>query len=339
MSILLTGGLGFIGSHIAVEIIQKGYNVIIIDNLSNSSITVLDNIAKITNSDNYSFYHGNINDKSILKQIFTNHSINTVIHLAAYKAVGESVQDPLKYYHNNITGLIILLDVMNKFKVKNFVFSSSATVYGNPAKLPLTEKSPLGPINPYGQTKLMSEQILQDVSKAHKMKVIILRYFNPVGAHESGLIGERSNGVPNNLFPYILEVINSKRECLSIYGNDYNTPDGTGIRDYIHVVDLAQGHVNALKHLDNIDGVKIYNLGTGKGFSVLNIVDMFNNVLDKRGDSRRVKYVFADRREGDAPIVYADCSLAEKELDWKTTKGLEEMVTNSLNFLNKQLNN
>lgn len=339
MSILLTGGLGFIGSHIATELLNESYHVVIIDNLSNTSLEVLTNIEKITESNNYNFYQGSMTDKELLKNIFQTHTIDTVIHLAAYKAVGESVTNPLKYYDNNIVGLLTLLNVMVKYNVKNFVFSSSATVYGSPERLPLTENSPLGPINPYGQTKLMSEQILRDSSKAYNINIILLRYFNPVGAHKSGLIGERPNGVPNNLFPYILEVVKGTRKCLNIYGNDYDTPDGTGIRDYIHVVDLARGHISALKHISKIKNIRVYNLGTGKGYSVLNIVDTFNKILDRTGDFRRVKYRFTERRKGDAPVVYADCTLAETELDWKTTKGIEHMVMDSLNFLNKNEKN
>ena len=336
-TVLLTGGMGFIGSHTAVELLESGYKVIIVDNLSNSSLQVLDKIIEITNKeDMIEFYHCDVTDKEHLDAIFDENNIDSVIHFAAYKAVGESVSNPLKYYNNNIGGLITLLEVMDKHEVKNFVFSSSATVYGDPDTLPLTESSPLSAINPYGQTKLMGEQILRDISGSNpNIKIILLRYFNPVGAHSSGLIGESPNGVPNNLFPYILDTIRGLRPCLNIFGNDYNTPDGTGVRDYIHVVDLAKGHVAALDHIDRINGIKTYNLGTGTGYSVLNIVDMFNQILDQTGDSRKVKYKYVPRREGDSPAVYADCSLAKKDLGWTATYGIEQMVRDSLNFLYK----
>ena len=329
--ILLTGGLGFIGSHTAVELINDGYYVVIIDNVSNSSLDVLDKIKNITKSKTIEFYHGDISDEIVLNEIFNTHDIDTVIHFAGHKAVGESVRNPLKYYDNNITALIKLLNAMVKFDVSNFIFSSSATVYGIPEKLPLSEKSLLCAINPYGQTKLMGEQILRDASKAYNINVILLRYFNPVGAHKSGLIGENPSN-PTNLFPYILEVVKGERECLNIYGNDYDTTDGTPIRDYIHVVDLAKGHVKGVKYINDIETINIYNLGSGKGYSVLNIIDTFNKILD-RTEYDPVKYRFSDRREGDAPVVYADCSLAKDELGWVAGEGLEQMIIDSLNFL------
>ena len=335
MSILLTGGAGFIGSHTAVELLNEGYHVVIVDNLSNSSANTIGKIREITNcTDLLDFYHTDITDKERLDMIFGEHSIDTVIHFAAFKAVGESVTNPLKYYHNNIIGLITLLEVMNGYGVKNFIYSSSATVYGEPKSLPITEQFPTNAINPYGQTKLMGERILRDVSCSNKMKVILLRYFNPVGAHPSGLMGENPKTLATNLFPYILDVIKGDRDCLNIYGDDYDTPDGTGVRDYIHIVDLARGHLAALKHIDDIDDVKVYNLGTGNGYSVLNIVDTFNRILERNGDNQRVKYKFVEKRPGDSEAVYADCSLARKELGWTNTKGLEQMVIDSLNFLN-----
>ena len=278
--------------------------------------------------------------------VFNNHQIDSVIHFAAFKAVGESVSNPLKYYKNNIGGLITLLDVMNKHSVKNIIFSSSATVYGIPKSLPLTEKSNTNVINPYGQTKLMGENILRDWGVSDKsLNIIILRYFNPVGAHKSGLIGEDPKGIPNNLFPYILDVIRGNQPHLKVFGSDYDTPDGTGVRDYIHVVDLAKGHVSALETIgDTLGGdttlgtgtetgtTKTYNLGTGKGYSVLEIIDKFNQILDRFDKNIKIKYVLTDRREGDSPIVFADCSLAEKELGWISTFGLEQMVIDSLNF-------
>ena len=343
MKILLTGGLGFIGSHTCVELLNNNYEIIIIDNLSNSSIDVIDKIVKITNKNIY-FYQGNIGDKTLLNKIFNEHNIDTVIHFAAHKSVDESVKYPLKYYDNNIIELINLLTIMIKYKIKKIIFSSSATVYGDPISLPLTENSKLNPINPYGRTKLMSEQILQDVSKAYGMKVIILRYFNPVGAHKSGLLGENPNGTPNNLFPYILQVIAGKKDCLNIFGKDYDTTDGTAIRDYIHVMDLAKAHVKSLENLNSLDGldglvdsndvnnIRIYNLGTGKGYSVLDVVNMFNKVLlsYNNKDNKSIKYEFTERREGDASEIYTDCSLVLKELGWSSIFDLEQMVIDSL---------
>lgn len=323
MSILITGGLGFIGSHTVVELLNDGYEIIIVDNLSNSSIDVKDKIRKITNK-NFEFYDLDICDSYKLDQVFDHHNITTVIHFAAFKAVGESVSNPLKYYHNNISGLITLLRAMEKHGVKNIIYSSSATVYGNPTSLPLSEQSPLSTINPYGTTKLMGEMILSDIKN---INVTILRYFNPVGAHKSGLIGEKPVGVPNNLFPYILDVISEKLSGLKIFGSDYDTLDGTPVRDYIHVVDLAKGHVKALKSLN---GLKIYNLGTGRGYSVLEIVNAFNNVL-----TEPIKYELVGRRDGDSPSVYADSSLAHKELGWSCQCGLDEMISDSLNFIGR----
>ncbi len=326
MSVLLTGGTGFIGSHTAVELIENGYNVIIVDNLSNSSVTTIDKISIITNKE-VLFYKGDVGDKEFLDNIFKNNEITHVIHFAAHKSVSESVSNPLKYYKNNVGGLLILLEIMKKHNVKNIVFSSSATVYGDPDTLPLTEESSVKTINPYGETKLICENIIKDCF-CNYGKAVILRYFNPVGAHLSGIIGENPLGIPNNLFPYILSVVKGDKEYLSIYGDNYDTPDGTGVRDYIHVVDLAKGHLSSLIYMNNMEsGYKIYNLGTGKGYSVLDIVKMFGYFDIK------IKYKITSRREGDSAEVYADCSLALKELKWKAEKGLEEMVKDSINFL------
>jgi UDP-glucose 4-epimerase len=337
MKIVLTGGTGFIGSHIAVELLNNDNTVFIIDNLSNSTYEVIDNIKQITDKGNLIFCESDITQptKECI-DIFKTHQIDCVVHLAASKAVGESVLNPLKYYQNNVGGLVSILQLMKKYHVNNIVFSSSATVYGNPESLLLTEKSKLNAINPYGQTKLIGEQILKDVAVSNsEFKAISLRYFNPVGAHPSGLIGESPLGVPNNLFPYVLDVVRGKRDYLTIYGNDYNTPDGTGIRDYIHVVDLAKGHVAALNKIHLINGIKTYNLGTGKGYSVLEIVDTFNQILDRKGDTRKIRFKFGPRRDGDSAAIYADCSLAKQELEWSSINGLEQMITDSLNFIDQ----
>ena len=333
--ILLTGGCGFIGSHTAVELLDQGYEIIIVDNLSNSNIQVLDKIEKITGK-RPKFINADLRHKEELDELFKNNTIDSVIHFAAFKAVGESVQDPLKYMDNNIIGMITLLKIMNKYNVKNFVFSSSCTVYGHPTKLPLTETSPLNILSPYGRTKLIGEQILQDLYTSDKTwNIVILRYFNPVGAHESGLLGEVPSGIPNNLFPYILEVISGYRTHLNIYGYDYNTPDGTAIRDYIHVVDLAIGHIKALKCIPKLEPkIQIYNLGTGKGYSVLEIVDTFNKAINANNiKTKLVTYKLTERREGDSEMVYADCSLAKDRLNWIPVRNLEKMVTDSLNYI------
>ena len=325
MSILLTGGCGYIGSHCAVELLNNTQdNIIILDDLSNSDSSILDNIHTITNK-KIQFYNCNINNEYELNKIFQNNIINTVIHFAAFKAVKESVDDPLKYYSNNISGLITLLNVMKNHKVSNIIFSSSATVYGTPDVLPLTEAAKISPCNPYGRTKYFAEEILKDVSHAYHMKVVCLRYFNPVGSHSSGLLRENPK-VPSNLFPCILEVINGKKDFLNIYGNDYDTSDGTAIRDYINVVDLPKGNLAAYNYLTNMDtNYNVFNLGTGKGYSVLEIVNMFSKIL-----GREVPYKIQEKREGDAPEVYSDFIKANIYLQWKAELTLTDMVKDSL---------
>ena len=327
--ILLTGGTGFIGSHTAVELINSGYNIIILDNLSNSNESIIDKLNLITEQ-NILFYECDVTNYTDINLIFTLYKIIGVIHFAAFKAVGESVSNPLKYYQNNIVGLITLLGVMNEHKCKNIIFSSSATVYGDPDILPITESSKTYAINPYGQTKLMGEQILTDLYNSDPTyNIVLLRYFNPVGAHSSGLIGESPNGKPNNLFPYVLDVVKGVRPHLNIYGSDYDTHDGTGVRDYIHVVDLAKGHVKALDKIDGM-GLKIYNLGTGKGYSVLDIVRVFGT------QGSKIQYQLTERRSGDSAEVYANSDKARDELEWVAEKSLTDMVRDSLNFLNNQ---
>ncbi len=329
MKVFVTGGTGYIGSHTVVELIENGYEVVILDNFSNSKPEVLDYIYKITGV-KPKFYEGDCCDKEILRKIFKENEIDSVIHFAGFKAVGESVQVPLKYYRNNLVSTISLCEVMNEFNCKNIVFSSSATVYGDPKELPLKEQMELGKTtNPYGTTKAYIERILSDLSFSDKeWKVILLRYFNPVGAHSSGLIGENPNGTPNNLMPYIMKVAIGELPYLNIFGDDYDTKDGTGVRDYIHVVDLAKGHLKALEHLEDVEGVKIYNLGTGVGYSVLEMVKTFEEV-----NNVKVPYKIAPRREGDVASCYADSSLALKELGWKAKLGLEEMVSSSYKFI------
>ena len=333
MKILLTGGLGFIGSHTAVELLSKGYEVVIVDNLSNSKIEVLDKIEQITGK-KAKFYKLDLCDKNKLEKVFKkNKDIFAVIHFAGYKAVGESVSKPLMYYQNNLTSTTNLLEVMQKYGCKNFVFSSSATVYSPNNKMPLTETAVLEASNPYGRTKLFNEHILKDFQYANpEFSIVVLRYFNPIGAHESGLLGEDPNGIPNNLMPYICKVAVGELDHLNIFGNDYNTKDGTGVRDYIHVVDLAQAHVLAVDKMakeQNI-GLKIYNLGTGTGYSVLDIVNAFNRV---NGDL--VKFEFTKRRPGDVAECYASPKLAEKELGFKAKKTLDEMCKSSFEFQKK----
>ena len=330
MSILVTGGAGYIGSHTAVELLDAGENIIILDNFSNSSPEVLDKIKQITKKD-FKFYKIDLLDENALDKVFEENNIDEVIHFAGLKAVGESVEKPIEYYNNNITGTLNLLKVMKKYNCKKIVFSSSATVYGNPKTLPIKEDFPLSTTNPYGATKLMIEQILQDVNVADKdFRVAILRYFNPIGAHKSGLIGEVPNGIPNNIMPYIVRVAVGKYNELTVFGHDYDTEDGTGVRDYIHVVDLAKGHLSALKKIRENSGVQIYNLGTGRGYSVLELVKTFEKV-----NNVKVNYKIGDRRPGDIASCFADVNKAKKEMNWVATKGLEEMCKDSWNFILK----
>ena len=333
MSVLLTGGLGYIGSHTAVELMESGEKVVVVDNLSNSKIEVKDSIKAIVEKDidfdkNFVLYIGDVRDKNLMDRVFTENKITSVIHFAGLKAVGESCQIPLDYYKNNIDSTLVLLETMRNHNVKKFVFSSSATVYGRAEKMPILEDFPTGATNPYGRTKLFIENILMDLYQSdNSWDIVILRYFNPIGAHDSGLIGEDPNGIPNNLMPYISRVASGKLDHLSIFGNDYKTKDGTGVRDYIHVVDLAKGHLSAIKKLKEHCGLKIYNLGTGVGYSVLDIVNAFNRVC---GD--KVKYEFAPRRPGDIDICYASPEKAYKELGWKAERDIDDMCKTSYNF-------
>lgn len=321
MAVLVTGGAGFIGSHTVVELQNAGYEVVVVDNLCNSSPKSLERVQEITGKP-IKFYEADILDGAALDRIFTENEIDSVIHFAGLKAVGESVQKPWEYYNNNITGSLVLFDVMKKHGVKNIIFSSSATVYGTPAQIPVTEKCPKGEItNPYGQTKSMLEQMLMDIQKADsEWNVILLRYFNPIGAHKSGRIGENPNGTPNNLMPYVTQVAVGKLKCLGVFGDDYDTPDGTGVRDYIHVVDLAIGHVKSIEKLKENPGLKIYNLGTGIGYSVLDIVKNF-----EAATGVPVPYEMKPRRAGDIATNYADASLAKEELGWVAERGIKEM--------------
>lgn len=324
MSILVTGGAGYIGSHTVVELLAVGYDVIIVDDFSNSSPEVLKRLATITGKE-IPFYQGSILDKTFLDKVFKENKIEAVIHFAAFKAVGESVEKPLVYYHNNITGTITLLEVMTGNDVKNIVFSSSATVYGMNNVSPLTEDLPTSATNPYGYTKVMMEQILNDVAHANPdWSVTNLRYFNPIGAHESGMIGEAPNGIPNNLMPYITQVAVGKLKELNVFGDDYDTHDGTGVRDYIHVVDLAKGHVKAVKNNLANKGARVYNLGTGHGYSVLDLVKAF-----EKANGVTIPYVIKPRRAGDIATCYADPSKAKRELGWEAQKTLTDMVRDS----------
>lgn len=335
MKILVTGGTGFIGSHTCVELLNSGYDVVIIDNLSNSKREVKDYIEKIT-AKKVPFYEGDVCDKNVLKKIFNEHKIDAIIHFAGYKAVGESVLKPLMYYRNNLDSTLSLLEVANEFNVKKFVFSSSATVYGKPKKLPIKEDFPLSTTNPYGTTKLIIEGILRDLYKSdNEWSIAILRYFNPIGAHKSGLIGENPNGIPNNLMPYIIKVATGELDCLGVFGNDYDTHDGTGVRDYIHVVDLAKGHVKAIEKIINETGCDAYNLGTGKGYSVLDLVNTFMKV-----NNVKVNYEMKERRKGDIDACYADPSYAYEKLGWKAEKSIKDMCADAYNFVrSKKVNN
>ena len=325
MRILVTGGAGYIGSHTCVELLNQGHEVVVFDNLYNSSEEALKRVEKITGK-TLTFYKADMLDRDAMEEIFSKEKIDAVIHFAGLKAVGESVAKPLEYYYNNITGTLILCDVMRKHGVKKIIFSCSATVYGDPAFVPITEECPKGKItNPYGQTKAMLEQILTDFHTADpEWNVILLRYFNPVGAHESGLIGEDPKGIPNNLTPYITQVAVGKLKEVGVFGNDYDTPDGTGVRDYIHVVDLAIGHVKALKKFEDKPDVYIYNLGTGRGYSVLEVIQAFSKAV-----GRDIPYVIKPRRPGDIATCYADSTKAKNELGWTAERGIDEMCADS----------
>ena len=341
MSILVTGGAGYIGSHTCVELLNEGYEVVVIDNLCNSCKESLTRVEEITGK-KVKFNEADIRDRETLDRIFVEEDIEAVIHFAGLKAVGESVAKPLEYYFNNITGTLVLCDIMRKHNVKNMVFSSSATVYGIPKRVPMDETFPTGATNPYGRTKLMLEEILKDIYVSdNDWNIILLRYFNPIGAHKSGLIGEDPNGIPNNLVPFIQQVAIGKLECLGVYGNDYDTPDGTGVRDYIHVVDLAIGHIKALEKLNEIKkesnvkekGVLTYNLGTGHGYSVLEVLKSFEKVV-----GRPIKYEIKDRRPGDIATCYADTKKAKEELGFVATRGIEEMCEDAWRWQQKNPN-
>ncbi len=325
MTILVTGGAGYIGSHTCVELLNAGYEIVVVDNLCNSSAKSLEVVEEITHK-KVKFYETDLLDRAGLEEIFQKESIDAVIHFAGLKAVGESVQKPLEYYSNNLTGSLTLCDVMRKYGVKNIIFSSSATVYGNPAFIPITEECPKGEItNPYGQTKGMLEQILTDIHVSDpEWNVVLLRYFNPIGAHPSGKMGEDPKGIPNNLVPYIAQVAVGKLDKLRVFGNDYDTPDGTGVRDYIHVVDLAIGHVKAIEKLKDKEGVSIYNLGTGRGYSVLEVLHAYEKACGKT-----LPYEIKPRRAGDIATCYADPAKARQELGWSAERGIEQMCADS----------
>ncbi|MCD8119062.1 MAG: UDP-glucose 4-epimerase GalE [Lachnospiraceae bacterium] len=328
MKILVSGGTGYIGSHTCVELLNMGYEVVIFDNLYNSKIEVVDKIEKITGK-KVTFYKADMLDKESMRPIFEEHKFDAVIHFAGLKAVGESVQKPLLYYHNNITGTIQLCELMNEYGCKRIIFSSSATVYGSPKTVPITEDFPLSTTNPYGSTKLMLERVLSDLTVPDpEWSVVLLRYFNPIGAHESGLIGECPNGIPNNLMPYIMQVAIGKLPCLGVFGNDYDTPDGTGVRDYIHVVDLAKGHVNAVDKAVSSTGVNVYNLGTGNGYSVLDIVKAF-----EAANGVKIPYEIKPRRAGDIAMCYANPQKAKEELGWEAKFDLTRMCKDSWNYI------
>lgn len=324
MTVLVTGGAGYIGSHTVLKLIEAGYKTIVADNLSNSSAESLKRIEKITGK-HIPFYNIDLTRLSSTESIFREHRVHSVIHFAGFKAVGESVEKPLQYYRNNIDSTLVLCNLMIKYGVRNLVFSSSATVYGNPETVPITEDFPLSATNPYGRTKLFIEYMLKDLQLAEpSMNIALLRYFNPAGAHKSGLIGEDPNDIPNNLLPYISQVAVGKLKELSVFGSDYPTPDGTGVRDYIHVIDLAEGHIKALEKLEENPGLAVYNLGTGKGTSVLEMIRAF-----ERASGKTIPYKITDRRPGDIASCYADPSKAEKELGWKAEKDIAEMCADS----------
>ena len=327
-TILVTGGSGYIGSHTVLELLNKNYDVVVVDNFSNSSYESLRRVQKITGK-TVTFYEADIRDVAAMENIFSTHKFDAVIHFAAFKAVGESCKLPLKYYENNISGTVGLLKVLDKHNVKKIIFSSSATVYGDPERLPLDENCRLSTTNPYGSTKLMMENIMQDLWKAdNEWNIILLRYFNPVGAHESGLIGEDPKGIPNNLMPFVAQVASGKLSCINVFGNDYDTPDGTGVRDYIHVVDLALGHIAAIENC-NESGVHIYNLGTGRGYSVLEMIHAFEKACGKT-----LPYKICERRPGDIASCYAAPDKAKAELKWEATHGIEEMCASQWKWQN-----
>lgn len=333
MKVLLTGGAGYIGSHTAVELINAGHEVIIVDDLSNSSEKVIERLEQITGK-HIKFYKLDVKDENKLDEVFKENQIDSIIHFAGYKAVGESVSKPLEYYENNLCTTFNLVKKMKEYNVKNLVFSSSATVYGVPEEVPLKEGMKTWCTNPYGWTKFMNERILMDISNAMpELSIVLLRYFNPIGAHESGLIGENPNGIPNNLMPFISQVAVGKLKELNVFGNDYDTKDGTGVRDYIHVVDLAKGHVKAIEYADNNKGVEIFNLGTGVGYSVLDIVEAFKKV-----NNVEVPYKIVARRPGDIATCYADATKAKEVLDWKAEKNLEDMCRDTWNWQVKNPN-
>ncbi len=335
MNILVTGGAGYIGSHTVLLLLEAGHQIMVIDNLSNASVTSLERVKNITGKTDLEFMELDIRDADGLDKLFSENNFDAVIHFAGLKAVGESVEKPLEYYDNNVGGTAILCNAMRKANVKKLVFSSSATVYGDPASVPITEDFPTGnTTNPYGTSKLMIEHMLADLAKSdHDWNIAILRYFNPVGAHQSGLIGEDPTGIPNNLMPYVTQVASGKLEELSIFGDDYDTPDGTGVRDYIHVVDLAAGHLKALDKLNENPGLVTYNLGTGIGFSVLDVIKAFENE-----NNLAIPYRIAPRRDGDIASCYADSSLAKKELGWQATRSINDMVRDAWNWQSKNPN-
>ena len=327
MSILVTGGAGYIGSHTCVELLNAGYEIVVVDNFVNSKPQAIEDIKKITGKE-FPFYEADLLDQAAVEKIFDKQDIQVVIHFAGLKAVGESVSQPIRYYENNLFSTLILCRVMKEHGVKKLVFSSSATVYGDPASVPIKEDFPLHTTNPYGSTKLMIERILQDIFVSDpEWGIVLLRYFNPIGAHKSGLIGEDPNGIPNNLVPYVAKVATGELDCLNVYGDDYDTPDGTGVRDYIHVVDLALGQVKAVERIANRSGVDIYNLGTGNGYSVLEVVKAF-----EKASGREVKYQITDRRPGDIAQCYADPSKAKAELGWEAKFGIDEMCADAWHF-------
>lgn len=331
MKVLVTGGAGYIGSHTCVELLNEGHEVVIIDNFSNSKPITIDSIRTITHK-NFKVYPFDLRDEKALEMIFEENKIDAVIHFASLKAVGESVKKPLEYYSHNIDCTLILCKIMEKYKVRKLVFSSSATVYGEPKSVPIAENFPTHPTNPYGRTKLIIEDLLKDIYEANKKwSIAILRYFNPIGAHKSGLLGENPHGIPNNLLPYITKVATHEMQYVNVYGDDYNTKDGTGVRDYIHVVDLAKGHLCALRKLNEKSGIEIYNLGTGKGHSVLEMIEAF-----EKASGERIRYEIVERRPGDIAVCYASTEKANIELGWKANSEVEEMCIDTWHFVCRQ---